>query len=476
LACYVLRAMTENPPAESLLAAAGLPAGEARAWLRARPEGTTSLESDAARYGRFWALGAALLGRLPAKPARNDAERTAAAALIDLGRKARSDFLRSHATTVYAALTGDRSRFVRLEELCATAAEAFPGLVPSRAELAREATLVQRDKDGCEVDQGIFLAHALADERAGRHLCHAMLLPRAESAARLAELEARGALDLPGARLVRRGRALELSMRNPEVLNAEDATTLEGFESAIDVALLDPASEVCVLRGDPVAHPRYGGARVFGAGINLTHLYHGRIPFLWFLVRDMGAVNKLYRGLARPDIDPEHPAAEPIEKLWIAAVERFAIGGHCQLLLVMDQVIAERDAYMTLPARKEGIIPGAANLRLARFVGARAARQAVLADRRTDFDSPEGRLVCDELVEPGGMERALDARVAALTGSGMVSAAGNRRAFRIGEEPLDAFRRYMATYAWEQASCHFSPTLIANLEKHWNAAARRLHS
>lgn len=475
LACYVLRAMTENPPAESLLAAAGLPAGEAREWLRARPSGTTSLEADAARYGRYLALGDALLARLPAKPTRSESERIAAETLIGHGRQARSDFLLAHATAVYDALTGGRSRFVRLEELCTAAAEAFPGLVPGRAQLAREAALIQRDKDGAEVDQGIFLAHVLADERAGRHLSHAMLLPRAESAALLPELARRGALGLAGARLVRRGRALELSMRNPEVLNAEDATTLEGFETAIDLALLDPASEVCVLRGDAVTHPRYGGARVFGAGINLTHLYHGRIPFLWFLTRDMGAVNKLYRGLARPHIDPEHPAAEPAEKLWIAAVEAFAIGGHCQLLLVMDEVIAGRDAYMTLPARKEGIIPGAANLRLARFVGARAARQAVLADRRIDFDSPDGRLVCDELVAPGDMDRAIDARVASLTGSGVVSASGNRRAFRIGEEPLDAFRRYMAVYAWEQARCHFSPTLIANLEKHWNAAARRLH-
>jgi thioesterase DpgC len=468
--------MRENFPAESLLAAAGLPAGEARDWLRARPSGTAALEPDGARFGRYWALGDALLARLPVKSARSESERIAAETLIAHGRQARSDFLLAHAAAVYDALTGSRSRFVRLEDLCAAATEAFPGLVPSRPQLAREAALMQRDKDGREVDQGIFLAHVLADERAGRHLCHAMLLPRAEAAELLPELARRGALELAGARLVRRGRALELSMRNPEVLNAEDAGTLDGFETAIDVALLDAASEVCVLRGDPVAHPRYGGARVFGAGINLTHLYHGRIPFLWFLVRDMGAVNKLYRGLARAEIDPEHPAAEPAEKLWIAAVERFAIGGHCQLLLVMDQVIAERDAYMTLPARKEGIIPGAANLRLARFVGARAARQAVLADRRIDFDSPEGRLMCDELVDPGGMERALTARIATLTGSGVVSAAGNRRAFRIGEEPLDAFRRYMAIYAREQASCHFSPTLISNLEKHWNAAARRLHA
>jgi len=467
--------MTENPPPETLLAAAGLPAEDARAWLRTRPEGTTSLEADVARFGRYWTLGAALLERLPARTSRRDSERAAAEALTSLGRKARSDFLRAHAATAYDALTGNRTRFVRLEALCEAAAAAFPGLVPARAQLEREAGLMQRDKDGAEVDQGIFLAHVLADERTGRHLCHAMLLPRAESRALLAELTRRGALELPGARLERRGRAIHLSMRNPQVLNAEDATTLDGFETAIDLALLDPASELCVLRGDAVGHPRYAGTHVFGAGINLTHLYHGRIPFLWYLVRDMGAVNKLYRGLARPEIDPEHPAAEPAEKLWIAAVEAFAIGGHCQILLTMDHIIAARDAYMTLPARKEGIIPGAANLRLARFVGARIARQAVLADRRIDFDSPEGRMVCDELVAPGDMDRAIDERVAALTGSGVVSASGNRRAFRIGEEPLEQFRRYMATYAWEQARCHFSPTLIANLEKHWNAAGRRLH-
>jgi len=60
-----------------------------------------------------------------------------------------------------------------------------------------------------------------------------------------------------------------------------------------------------------------------------------------------------------------------------------------------------------------------------------------------------------------------------ITGSGMVSAAGNRRALRSGEEPLDAFRRYFSLYAREQAYCHFSPALIANLEKNWDAASRK---
>jgi thioesterase DpgC len=259
-------------------------------------------------------------------------------------------------------------------------------------------------------------------------------------------------------------------MSNPRYLNAEDDTTLEGLEIAIDLALLDPKTEVCVLRGGPVEHPKWAGKRLFGAGINLTHLYQGKIRYLWYLIRDLGLVSKLYRGLALPDFSPEENS---IEKLWIAAVDGFAIGGHCQILLTMDHTIAAEDAYLTLPARKEGIVPGAANLRLARFVGDRIARQAVMAERRIDCDSPEGRLICDEIVAPGEMELAIERTVDKLTGSGVVSAAGNRRAFRIAQEPLDTFRRYMAVYAREQAHCHFSPALIANLERNWNAANRK---
>jgi thioesterase DpgC len=128
---------------------------------------------------------------------------------------------------------------------------------------------------------------------------------------------------------------------------------------------------------------------------------------------------------------------------------------------------------MTLPARKEGIIPGAANLRLPRFVGPRVARQAILAGRRLDCASREGRMICDEIVPEASMDAAIDRLIALLTDSGVVSAAGNRRALRSGEEPLDQFRRYMAVYAREQAVCHFSPALIQNLERHWDAANRK---
>ena len=146
---------------------------------------------------------------------------------------------------------------------------------------------------------------------------------------------------------------------------------------------------------------------MFCSGINLTHLYQGKIPFLFYFDHIMGYEHKILRGLARPDASPEDSAGATIEKAWIAAVDAFAIGGGCQHLLVMDYVLAAKDAYMTLPARKEGIIPGAANLRLARFVGDRIARQLIMMGRRLECDSPEGRLICDEVVAPEAMEATL---------------------------------------------------------------------
>jgi thioesterase DpgC len=192
------------------------------------------------------------------------------------------------------------------------------------------------------------------------------------------------------------------------------------------------------------------------------------------LRRDLGFVHKFFRGVARPELLPDDVHGTAIEKPWIAAVDGFAIGGHCQILLTMDYVLAADDAFMTLPARKEGIIPGAANLRLPRFTGDRIARQAIQYERKLVCDSPEGRLICDEIAPAADMDAALDRVIAGLTSSGAVSATSNRRALRIGEETLNTFRMYFSAYARDQAYCHFSPALIANLEREWNAHNRKV--
>ena len=237
--------------------------------------------------------------------------------------------------------------------LCMPRQISSPGLVPTRAEVDAEAAHRQGDKDGVEIDQGLFFAHVLSRPRIGEHLCHAMLLPRPESAALGAEFAARGSLDLGAARLTRRGKAVHLDMINPRFLNAEDDTTLARTELAVDVATLDRTTEIAVIRGIAVDNEKYRGKRIFGAGINLTHLYLGKIPYLWFLIRDLGYVHKLLRGVASPDSVPDDVKGRGTEKLWIAALDTFAIGGHCQSILCMDYVLAASDAFLTL-ARAQG--------------------------------------------------------------------------------------------------------------------------
>jgi thioesterase DpgC len=230
-----------------------------------------------------------------------------------------------------------------------------------------------------------------------------------------------------------------------------------------------------VLRGGPATHPKYEGRRIFGSGINLTKLYLGQIGFVEFLIeRELGLNNKMYRGLTGDEFRMSD-FEDTLEKPFLAAVESFAIGGACQWLLIMDRVIAELGSYFNLPARKEGIIPGSANLRLPRLVGDRMARQGLFFNRQFHADSSEGRLIADEVVPASGIEAAIERSASEITSAGLTSLVANRRLLRLGQEPLDTHRMYMAWYAREQAYCHFSEALISNLERNWDARSRRLH-
>ncbi len=395
---------------------------------------------------------------LAAARAADDAEQDLAAT--------RAAFLDAHADDIYASLQADARAPLRADALVALAAERFPGLVATPAEVAADARRPLAQKTGVERSHAQFFAALLESPRAGCALLAAMARPRPESAEQLAGYRARGHADLGVARVERRGAVGHVFLTNDAYLNAEDDDTNRALETAIDLVLLDPASSVGVLRGGRCSHPRYAGAPVFSAGINLTALYEGRISYMFFLERELGYVSKLYRGLSAHGDEPA------VEKPWIAAVERFAIGGGCQLLLVMDHVIAERGARITLPAGREGIIPGASNLRLTRSVGPRLARQLLYMDAALVAGSPQAAALCDEVVEADEIEAAIGTAAARLCSGGLLSVAANRLGLRLGEEPLEDFRRYMAFYAREQADCLLSPQLVANLERNWIGRAR----
>src|SRR4029077_15078763 len=139
-----------------------------------------------------------------------------------------------------------------------------------------------------------------------------------------------GSVDLGTAVISTTGKASVVELRNPKALNALDETTLAPLEIATDLAILAETTEIAVLRGGRVEHPKYAGRRICSAGINLTHLYQGKIPFLFYFQHAMGYEHKMVRGVAQKNAPPIDVAGSTIEKPWIGVVETFAIGGGCQ--------------------------------------------------------------------------------------------------------------------------------------------------
>ncbi|GAA3716142.1 (3,5-dihydroxyphenyl)acetyl-CoA 1,2-dioxygenase DpgC [Streptomyces tremellae] len=434
------------------------------------PEPTGRFDTDARHLAEYAAGAERALAALPPVPERSPDERAHAAAVHRGARRVRRAFLARHTESVYGLLTDDMARGVRLPDLVHDAADRIPGLVPTRRQMAAERRLVQAEKEGREIDQGLFCGAVLRSPTAGRHLVETMLGPTPRALELADGFRAQGRAELDTVHVERRGAAAHVEFRNPRRLNAENHRLIDDLDTAVDLVLLDDAVRVGVLRGGTVDPPAYRGRRVFSAGVDLSDLRNGRIPLVGFLLgRELGYINKMFRGLLT---DP-HPGAlseRGVTKPWIAAVDTFAIGGGMQLLLVLDHVIAEEDAYVSLPAAEEGIVPGVANLRLTRLAGARLARQVVLGGRRIAATDPEARAVCDEVVPADRMDETVERAVAALSAPAV---AANRRMLALAEEPLDLFREYLAEFAVAQAERAYAPDVLDKVERRWRERERR---
>lgn len=384
-----------------------------------------------------------------------------AARVDDDARGLRSHFMDVHAEAVYAELTDDRNRHLTLRELVDAAAMAFPGLVPTAGQLAAEQSRPQASKEGREIDQGIFVRGVLRAPLAGPHLLDAMLRPTPRALRLLPAFARTGTADLGSVRLDRRDGTARLTLCQGDRLNAEDNQQVDDLETAVDLALLDPGVLVGLLRGGEMSHPRYRGRRVFCAGINLKALHAGHISLVDFLLRrELGYISKLMRGVRVEDV--YRWRSPTVQKPWVAAVDGFAIGGGMQLLLAFDHVIAAADAYFSLPAAQEGIVPGAANFRLSRAAGPRLARQIILDGRRIFASEPAARLLVDEVVEPADMDAAIEAALDRLRSPAVVP---NRRMLNLAEEAQDDFRRYMADFAVEQALRLYSADVLGKVSR-----------
>ena len=105
----------------------------AASWAATSPEDRGRFRAATPKaHSGFWRAGAELLAALPESRTRNPEQARTAATVLRTGRESREAFMMHHAEDLYAALTRNRTVFVRAEALVYEAAKLVPGLVPTR--------------------------------------------------------------------------------------------------------------------------------------------------------------------------------------------------------------------------------------------------------------------------------------------------------------------------------------------------------
>ena len=101
-------------------------------------------------------------------------------------------------------------------------------------------------------------------------------------------------------------------------------------------------------------------------------------------------------------------AIEKSDTVFVAAIEKNALGGGLELSLACDYRIANKDAKVGLPEIKLGLLPGAGGTqRLPRLIGAQDALDMMLKGRNVRMDEAKEKGIVDQVVEGSPLDAAL---------------------------------------------------------------------
>ena len=146
---------------------------------------------------------------------------------------------------------------------------------------------------------------------------------------------------------------------------------------------------------------------------------------------------------------------ETMEKLVICYIHGYAVGGGLQLALACDIRVAVASARVGLPASKEGIIPGLATYRLARYVGVGRAKQLIYLGNLISAVEGERIGLLDHLLADEDSDNGFEQVVAQYAAS---FSAGGRNAKALLADCFNKdFAEFMSLYEQQQAKAVASP-------------------
>ena len=151
-----------------------------------------------------------------------------------------------------------------------------------------------------------------------------------------------------------------ITLDRPHVLNALDVPLVEALADAAAAAAADPAVWVVVVRG---------AGRAFCSGMDRKALSAGAIgePFYRHWTRGLNLL-------------------EDMDKLTVAVLHGYSIGGGLQLAVACDVRLAAADAIIGLGATQHALIPDGSILRLARIIGLGRAKELTLLNDHVSAD------------------------------------------------------------------------------------------
>jgi len=166
-----------------------------------------------------------------------------------------------------------------------------------------------------------------------------------------------------------------VQLNRPEVLNALSQELFEELLTALEAFDADPAIRCMILTGS---------GRAFSAGADIKQMAR------------MSAVDQM----ASP-APARWERMRCIKKPIVAAVNGFALGGGCELMMCCDIVVAAETARFGQPEINIGIIPGAGGTqRLTRVVGKCKAMELILTGRQMSATEAEALGLVNRVVAP----------------------------------------------------------------------------
>lgn len=178
------------------------------------------------------------------------------------------------------------------------------------------------------------------------------------------------------------GKIARVVFDRPQLLNAMSNQATVDINTVADAIAKEEGVRVVVITGT---------GRSFSTGIDLKQLSTDQIEMVYH--------HRWERALR---------TFERMEKIVIAGIKEYCLGGGLQLALACDVRVAADNATLGLPAIKEGLIPGLGTYRLAHYIGLGRAKRLILSGENANAQEAYAMGLVDYVVPLPHFETRLE--------------------------------------------------------------------